>query len=1279
MFGCMTRRNFVFGSAAAAAVAAGLSGLAGCKASGGAKKGSPQDVHAEDAQYFKSDYDYTQEGEQKLSDDQHALYRQLVEEGCVLLKNENSALPLVKSDGKIMVFGNAGPAYIPKFDEAWKEAGFDFDDACWQFYTDGTQNVVNVAVNENPWSSVEAAGFMGAASGVAIVVLGRRGREGSDNSHVEGRDYLAISAEEREMLDQVAALRRSGTFTKMVVLFNMTNTISWDSAPWDDAIDAVMWCGSYMDPYFSKHERSYSVDPLVGVLTGAANPSGRMPDTIYRNNHANPVMINFGAIDADRSHLSAGKDDEVQHEIDAWKPDVDKDKGSHWRRNYVYAEDIYIGYRYYETRYEDKVLNQGQAGDFDYAGYVAYPFGFGLSYTTFAYSDLAVQETDDGFDVSVKVTNEGKTSGKNAVTVYVQSPYTAYDQDNGVEKAALKLAGYEKSDTIEPGASATVTVHVPIEELLSYDANAAKTYILDDGEYWFSVGNGSHEAMNNILAAKGKGPEHGMTAEGNPDLAALWSNPSFEDKAYSQAPTGAEITNLFDDVDPNKNESMSKLNKVTWMSRSDWMGTYPKEATHLIYTDEVADLAKPVAYKAGSGDAAKVKTHEFGKTGHETMLVDMRGKDYDDAGWEDLISKLSYEEMVSLIADDQTELDIIGKPATKDKDGSNGRAEVFAVSGIQGIPYGASAWRAATFNKGLNYQVGRMIGENMLHGSDAASMKVGLYGFSCNAHRSPYSGRNYEYYSEDPFLSGCAVSNEVKGLVDKGGVTFMKHFAGNDQETYRHGVPSWANEQTLREIYLKPFAMAMTEGGANGLMTGFNRLGMHWTGASAALLKGFAEGEEGYRGLTLTDAYETDYMDTIDGILNGTHAWLNGTGYKNTDGVLLQDDYRSDPVIQDAVFNTVHRILYVMANSLAMNGMTHDTALGATDQKSAMISGEDIPDKTVASLPATMMTSFYEDKTFSLNVMMSFLGSAFSDTGTWDYSDDGGLEMKYSDGTDIEVSEKDGVFFWSKDVVSDLLGPRTATGALSRYELTTAANKAMGTKFAVPDKPLYTVSFSNDNANVSGAAPQSIEVGPGEHFTMPDCPWSGRFQTFDGWNIDGKVYQPGDDVQLLGYADMAAKATWSDQVLVTATTQDTYKYSFIQKPTVPLILRCNGTLRLDALNLVSCTGTWTVAGAGAEATLALLNEAGEPVAARIDNGAITYVQDGFYYDWGQPDVGYGSGVFYTTYTHRIPVEDFLDAYNSTFGTSYTSLAVKAGTASFAEQSDPAAPSLASAW
>ena len=336
----MTRRGFVLGSASAAV----LAGLAGCSTPGSSD--AKKDSHASETQYYKSDYEYTEDGEKKLQQDQHDLYKQIVGEGTVLLKNEGNALPLSKDDGAINVFGNAAPQFIPMFDEAIKAAGFDFNDACWDFYANGSTNVINWAVNENPWADVQNAGFLDSVSGVAIVVLGRRGREASDNRHGKGEeDYLAISKEEEEMLNGVAELRRSGTFSKMIVLLNTTNTISWKDASWQDAIDALVWCGSYIDPYFRAHEREWAIDPLVGVLKGDYNPSGRMPDSIYKDNQANPVMVNFGSIDADLSQLSAGKSDEVQRQIDEWKPS--NDKGSHWRRNYVYAEGIYVGYRYY--------------------------------------------------------------------------------------------------------------------------------------------------------------------------------------------------------------------------------------------------------------------------------------------------------------------------------------------------------------------------------------------------------------------------------------------------------------------------------------------------------------------------------------------------------------------------------------------------------------------------------------------------------------------------------------------------------------------------------------------------------------------------------------------------------------------------------------------------------------------------------------------------------------------------------------------------------------------
>lgn len=1275
----VTRRGFVLGTAAAA-VMAGLAGLSGCDSTGG---GSAQSASSE-TQYFKSDYEYTQDGEQKLVDDQHELYRQIVREGTVLLKNEGGALPLSPEDGKVMVFGNAGPQYLVGLDGSFKEAGFDFDDACWEFYANGGQNVENWAVNENPWADVQAAGFLSDASGVAIVTFGRRGREASDNrSEVEG-DYLALTAEEKDMLNGVAKLRREGTFNKMVVLFTLTNTVSWEDGPWSDAIDAIVWAGSYDDPYFNSHKPEWTTNPLVEVLDGKANPSGRLPDSFYKDNQANPVMVNFGSIDADLSQLSDGKDEEVQEVIDYWKPPVDKDKGSHWRRNYVYAEGIYMGYRYYETRYEDKVLGVEGVGDFDYASYVAWPFGYGLSYTTFEYANLDMAETGDGFDFTVDVTNTGEVEGMNSVTVYLQQPYTSYDEENGIEKASVQLAGYAKSDVIAPGATQNVTVHVAKSELAAYDSNKAKTYILDAGDYYFAVGNGSHEAVNNILAAKGMTVADGMTEDGNAELVCTWNNAEQDDAVFSSsAVTGAAITNLFDDVDPNHNETMKERNHVTWMSRSDWTGTYPKEPTHLVYTDEVADMAKPVAYAAGSGDPSSVPTHEFGKTDSDLVLVDMRGKDYDDPDWETLISKLSYEEMVSLICDNQLALPVIGKPETTNADGSNGRSTTFAVSGLTGIPYPMTAWRAATFNRALHDKVGSMIGENLLHGSTVEHKCLGLYGFSCNLHRASYSGRNYEYYSEDPYLSARAIAGEVGSFVAKGGVTYMKHFAVNDQETYRHGVPSWGNEQTMRELYLKPFAAAMTEGKANGLMSGFNRLGMWWTGASPSLLQDFAEGEQGYCGISLTDAYETDYMNTIDGIFGGTHAWLSGTGFKNTDGVLLQDDYKNDPVVQDAVFNVVHRILYVNANTLAMNGLTHDYKFGTEDagsdqgveQKQAMVSGTNIPDPSTA-WPATLTSDFYEDGTFALSA--SAIGGGGGVTGTWAYDDSTGLVLTGDDGAEVPVEEKDGVYYWSIDCFSELLGALTATGAISAYEFVTAANGA-GKSYTVPEQPTYTVTYSAGDDGVEGTDPESATVVTGDTFTLPENPYSGQFKIFNGWSVNGAISQPGDEIPVSGYVDYDIKASWTDEVLIEAVARDTYKYTFIQQPNVPMALRCNGTLKLHALNAVSSSGTWELTGSGDAATIVIKNEKGEPVSAKLEDDAITYVQDAFFYDWGQPDRGYGSGMFYTTYTHRIPVEDFLAKYNEVFGTSYATLEVTSGSALFAEQEDPSAPTMATPW
>ena len=1255
----ITRRSFVLGTAAAAVMA----GLAGCDNGGGQETPSKEESVAPvavstDNEYYKSDYAYDADGEQKLVDDGLALGARIVHEGTVLLKNEGSALPISPADGKIVAFGNAGPSMMSGFDAAVKDAGFDFDDAAWEFYTNGSTYSNSWQVNENPWSDVEAAGFLDNASGVAIVFIGRRDHEGCDAQWYEDHDYLALSQEEKDMLNGVAKLRREGTFSKMIVAVTTSNTVSWEDGSWSDAIDALLWFGNITATGYSS-PLPYGCPAFVQVLNGEANPSGRLADTIYKDNQANPVMPNFGRIDADLSQVSDEKLAEVQAESDKWQPG--QFYGNHWRHNYVYAEGIYVGYRYPETRYEDKVLGQGNAGDFDYTSYVAYPFGYGLSYTTFSYSDFAVEEADDSFTVTVTVTNDGKVAGKHAALVFVQTPYTDYDIESGVEKASIELKGYEKTQELEPGASETLAIAVSKHELAAYDANKAKTYILDDGDYYFTVAASAHDAINNVLAAKGMTTENGMTADGDDSLVWVWNNGTFDGETYAvSAATGAAITNLFDDVDPNKNPMMSEKNSITWLSRSDWEGTFPTKPINLVYTDELVELAKPITYQAGSGDASSVPTHEFGKTGSDVMLVDMREKDYDDPDWETLVSKLTYEEMVSFVINPERAYPVIGKPSTVAGNGSQGWGTQLTASGLSATQWPSKETVANTFSTEVNELVGKMTGEGLLHSATMESKNVSLYGWSCNTHRSPYSGRNFEYFSEDPYLGGRACAEETRGIIEKGGLVYTKHCAGNDQEEYRHGVPSWGNEQAWREVYFRQFEKAVVEGGANGVMSGFNRLGIYWTGENRAFLLGWLEGELGYKGTTITDQFESSCMDGPDGLLNGTHVWLGAERIARNDvcnSVLLQDDYRNDPVIQDALFEAVHRALYNYAHSLAMNGLTHDYEfVGDSPLVTSASGGEG------GSAP----TSFYGDKTYV--AVKSGWPSSTTVKGTWDYTEDGGLALTDAEGNALEVSAADGLITWAISV-----GGSDAANTISQYELVNAYNDYFGTKFDAGSQPTFQLTFVSGDDAAKGTDPSALEIRRGEAVTLPDCPYELEHMTFDGWSIDGTVYPAGSDYTPSAYGDAEAEGSWSVTTLATATTVDGYYFSSVQDTGIPMVLLADGTAEADHYKGYIQKGTWELEGSGSgEATLTVLNEKGEELAVKSADDKMTYSQDGVFYDWNQPDMGYGSGVFITSLEHTIDLAAFIEAYNTEFGTSYDSVSVKAGSAEFelAESGEP---------
>ena len=580
----------------------------------------------------------------------------------------------------------------------------------------------------------------------------------------------------------------------------------------------------------------------------------------------------------------------------------------------VYQEGIYLDYRYYETRYEDAVMGTGNAGDYNWSTTVAFPFGYGDSYTTFEYSDFNVTESADAFNVTLKVTNTGSTySGKETVQLYFQSPYTDYDKANGIEKASAELCGFAKTDILAPGASETVNITVDKSELRTYDANNAKTYIVDAGDYYFTAATDAHNAVNNILAAKGYTVENTdgrMTADGDVALTYKWTNAALDSTTYATSENGTAITNLFDEADPNK--SSSEPGEVTWLSRSNWVATFPPQPVVLNATQTLADHLAFTRYDGSKADSVEMPT--LGAD-NGLALVSMIGADYDDPQWDTLLDQLTFNEMVNTITlgfHNTAAIESIGKTRTKDENGPQGLTAAL-TGGASAMCYTSEDVMAATFNVDLINDVGRCIGEDCL-----AMGYSGLYGPGINMHRTAYSGRNFEYYASDPFVAGTICAAEVNGIQSKGVYVYLKHVALNDSESSRRGVNTWLNEQAAREIYLEVADKAVTDGGAWSVMTGFNRWGATWCGAYDNLLTGFLRGELGLRGMIITDySGSSKYMDLADGLIAGSDIWDSPDPTIHT---TLAPKYENDAYIVTEMRESMHKILYTVANSNAMNG-----------------------------------------------------------------------------------------------------------------------------------------------------------------------------------------------------------------------------------------------------------------------------------------------------------------------------------------------------------------------
>lgn len=856
-------------------------------------------AQGETTEHFTSDYASDEEREAALGE----LGTEITREGVTLMKNSNNALPLA-SGARISVFGqdSVDPVYggggagsvdtskAVSLMDSLRAAGFEVNGTLTDFYTTGagkdyrkaTPDVYgegSFAVNEVPAElyTDEVVDSFADYGDAAVVVIGRSGGESSDLSTAKldtGVTYLQLDTDEQAMLRMA-----DEHFDTVVVLLNTQNPIELGVLG-DYAIDAILWVGAL----------GQTGATAVGeALNGTVNPSGHLSDTYAYDSLGSPAVANSGDYAITNSDVANG---------DAYM---------------VYAEGIYVGYRYYETRYEDVVLGNESKVNYDYVKQVEYPFGYGLSYTEFTWSDFAAHETDGGWDVEVTVANTGERAGKDVVQVYLQSPYTDYDREHGVEKAAVELVGYAKTDEIEPGDSQTVTVHVDRESMKAYDADGAGTYIVDAGDYYLSAGTDAHAALNNILAAKGKTVADGMDADGDASFTAKTTVRELDTTTYavSQA-TGNAIANQFDDVDIRAWDET-----FTYLSRADWTGTWPSTYADGAWQapQEFLDAARidTTQSEPESAPVTGTVSESYGEL-NVSMLMDT---DYDDAAWDALIEQMSVTELDELVriggyatkSVDSTQL-----PATVDKDGPAGISSTL-VGGESGMGYPTEVVLAATWNVDLAQRFGAAIGE------DSIALNVAVwYGPACNIHRSPYGGRAFEYFSEDSFLSGDLCAGVVAGAASKGVVATVKHFALNDQENNRTGGSMFANEQSVRELYLKPFEMTVRDGGASAMMASMNRIGARWSGGHKGLMTSTLRDEWGFQGFVVTDQASYSvfaYEDLREGLEAGTDLWLN------TDAGLWK---LADADMDDAVVASMQRaakhISYAISRSNAMNGLS---------------------------------------------------------------------------------------------------------------------------------------------------------------------------------------------------------------------------------------------------------------------------------------------------------------------------------------------------------------------
>lgn len=835
------------------------------------------------------------------------LAKKIQAEGSVLLRNEDKVLPLSKEVKKVNVFGWSSTQWINggsgsgqcatlevDFLQALKNSGVEYNSELIDMYKSfrpdrpftgaggGTLSTFPEEFSRLYEPSISDEGYYSKTlldnakqySDTAIVAIGRNTGESNDTPRKqykqivkdgeivvdEARTYLEISAEEEEMLKYVGE-----NYDKVIVLINTTNAMNLSFLETIPGLDSCLMVGG---------TGSLGASSVVDIIYGDVNPSGHLTDTYAYDfstgaSYANAGMEGIGYYTNAEGLYPA--DGVTTNGNDTGKP-------LYPGVAYVdYVEGIYVGYKWYETAdtegYWNKVSNQFGQG---YEGVVQYPFGYGMSYTSF---DWEVVENSKGkldkdgkVGVTVKVTNTGDVAGKDVVQLYVNPPY----YDGQIEKASVNLVDFAKTDILQPGESQELKLEASVEALASYDCydantNGFKGWELDRGDYIFMISRNSHDHVEKFVCS-------------------LDSNIQYDKDSYS----GAEVKNLFTGdtaVDGISIDGSNSDANITWLSRADFEGTF--QATRAqnramsdnirklnLYTAEMADAwidENAAAVTTGAKNGLKVTK----SNGDLTELGYQLGANYDDPQWEPLLDQLNKSEMEDLVrlAYVQTAaLPSIGKPKTVDLDGpAQIGSFAFWWFGSTGTGFSQPTVLAQTFNKELSYEFGQA------NGAQARQLGVdGWYAPGVNLHRSAMGGRNFEYYSEDPVLSGIMSANTVKGSLDAGVYVYAKHFIAYEQESARDSIYAWMSEQTLRETYLRPFKITLNDGGLTGIMSSYGRLGAVWAGGSEALLTSLLRDEWGFKGAVLTDYSDHQQFMNGDQMLRaGGDLWMSGaTGGK---------------------------------------------------------------------------------------------------------------------------------------------------------------------------------------------------------------------------------------------------------------------------------------------------------------------------------------------------------------------------------------------------------------